>query len=151
MIPELSRPGRLRSANKTVNTQIVASDENVRDAAFGNIDDRALVHARRGRWRVARRGHRDSRARQAVPGAGSARAVRSTSTVRRSASSASSRTRGGGFGGSQDNVVVIPITTAQQLLGTSDISEIARAHRRCQEHRCGQGADRDGDARSLLR
>jgi putative ABC transport system permease protein len=34
------------------------------------------------------------------------------------------QTRGGGFGGTQDNLVIIPITAAQQLLGTSAISAI---------------------------
>jgi putative ABC transport system permease protein len=34
------------------------------------------------------------------------------------------KSRGGGFGGVQDNLVVIPITTAQQILGTSVISAI---------------------------
>jgi putative ABC transport system permease protein len=123
VIPELQSSGQVRYTNKNMATQIVASDENVKDAAFGDID--------KGRW--FNRGEVVGGARVVVIGV----AIRDKLFPGQDATGrimdingepfkivGQLQTRGGGFGGNQDNLAIIPITTAQQLLGTNDISEI---------------------------
>ncbi len=123
VIPELQAAGEARAANKRQNTQIVASDENVKDAAFGNIAS--------GRW--FSRGEVVGASRVVVlgitvrdklfPGQDPVgRTVDINGAPFRVVGQL--ETRGGGFGGSQDNLVIIPISTAQQLLGTGNISEL---------------------------
>jgi putative ABC transport system permease protein len=123
VIPELESMGEVRAANKRQSTDIVASDENVKDAAFGTIET--------GRW--FSRGEVVGAARVALLGP----AVRDElfpgqDPVGRTVDINGSpfrvvgllQSRGGGFGGVQDNLVIIPITAAQQLLGTDSISAI---------------------------
>jgi putative ABC transport system permease protein len=123
VIPELQAAAEARAANKRQNTQIVASDENVKDAAFGNLAT--------GRW--FSRGEVVGASRVAVlgvtvrdklfPGQDPVgRTVDLNGTPFRVVGQL--ETRGGGFGGSQDNLVIVPISTAQQLLGTANISEL---------------------------
>jgi putative ABC transport system permease protein len=123
VVPELQSAGQVRFQNKTQNTQIVASDENVKDAAFGTIDT--------GRW--FSKGEVVGASRVAVlglqirdklfPGQDPVgRSIDINGTPFRIVGQL--QTRGGGFGGSQDNLIIIPITTAQQLLSTGNISEI---------------------------
>ena len=59
--------------------------------------------------------------------------------------------KGGGFGGNQDNIVSIPLTTAQTLLGTRDISAIIVQGVRRQGRRHGQGAGADRPEAALRR
>ena len=150
VIPELQAAGEVRATNKRQSTQIVASDENAKDAAFGNIAT--------GRW--FSRGEVVGASRVAVLGISVrdklfpgqdpvGRTIDINGTPFRVIGQL--ETRGGGFGGSQDNLVIIPISTAQQLLRHGQHIRAARAHAGRQEHRCGQSAGRDGAARALLR
>ena len=121
VIPETAGAGDLRVQNKTLSAQITASDQNVSDAAIGTMQS--------GRWYS--RGEVVGASRVAVIGSG----VVDTLFFGRDPLGASLdingqpfriigtlEKKGGGFGGNQDNMVSIPITTAQQLLGTKDIS-----------------------------
>jgi putative ABC transport system permease protein len=123
VIPELAGAGDLRHFNKTMSAQVTASDENVAEAAIGTIQS--------GRWYG--RGESVGAARVAVLGSG----VRDTlfpgqdpvgSTV--DINSQPFRIigvlekKGGGFGGNQDNVVSIPLSTAQTLFSTRDVSVV---------------------------
>jgi putative ABC transport system permease protein len=123
VIPELEAMGEVRAANKQQTTQIVASDENVKDAAFGDIET--------GRWFA--RGEVVGASRVVILGVNVrdklypgqdpvGRTVAINGTPFRVIGQL--QTRGGGFGGTQDNFIIIPITTAQQLLGTNNISAI---------------------------
>jgi putative ABC transport system permease protein len=121
VIPELAGAVDLRFFNKTMNSQVTASDQNVADAAIGNIQT--------GRWYS--RGEVVGASRVAVVGSGvvdtlfpgrdplgntidiNGQPFRIIGTLEK---------KGGGFGGNQDNAVSIPISTAQQLLGSTDIS-----------------------------
>ena len=123
VIPELESMGEVRAANKRQSTDVVASDENVKDAAFGNIDT--------GRW--FSRGEVVGASRVVVLGIGPRdKLFPGQDPVGRTVDINGApfrvigqlQTRGGGFGGTQDNLVIIPITAAQQLLGTSAISAI---------------------------
>ena len=121
VIPETAGAGDLRVQNKTMSAQITASDQNVSDAAIGTLQS--------GRWYS--RGEVVGASRVAVIGSG----VIDTLFLGREPLGATLdingqpfriigtlEKKGGGFGGNQDNMVSIPITTAQQLLGTKDIS-----------------------------
>ena len=123
VIPELAGAADLRLHNQTLNGQIAASNENVADAALGTLSS--------GRWYA--RGEVVGASRVTVIGSN----VRDTLFPGQDPLGAvldingqSFRVigvlekKGGGLGGSQDNVVGIPITTAQQLLGSTDISEL---------------------------
>jgi putative ABC transport system permease protein len=121
VIPELAGASDLRYQNKTMSAQLTASDGNVADAGFGTIQS--------GRWYT--RGEVVGASRVAVIGSGVADTLfpgrdplglivdingqpfRIIGTLEK---------KGGGFGGSGDNAISAPITTAQQLLGTSDLS-----------------------------
>jgi putative ABC transport system permease protein len=113
--------GEARARNKRQATDIVASDENVKDASFGTIAS--------GRW--FSRGEVVGASRVAILGVSVrdklfpgqdpvGRIVDINGTPFRVVGQLESR--GGGFGGTQDNMVIIPITAAQQLLGTNVIS-----------------------------
>jgi putative ABC transport system permease protein len=124
VIPELESMGEVRAANKRQSTDIVAMDENAKDMGMGDLAT--------GRWYS--RGEVVGASRVAVLGIAVrdklfpgqdpvGRTVDVNGTPFRVVGQL--KERGGGMGGVQDNVVVIPITTAQQLLGTSVISAIA--------------------------
>jgi len=123
VIPELAGAADLRLHNQTMNGQIAASNENVADAALGTLQS--------GRWYA--RGEVVGASRVAVIGSN----VRDTLFPGQDPIGATLdvngqpfrvigllEKKGGGLGGSQDNLVGIPITTAQQLLGSRDISEL---------------------------
>jgi ABC-type antimicrobial peptide transport system permease subunit len=123
VIPELAGAADLRVHSLTLNGQIAASDQNVTDAALGTLTS--------GRWYA--RGEVVGASRVAVIGSN----VRDTLFPGQDPLGASLdingqpfrvigllEKKGGGLGGNQDNVVGIPITTAQQLLGSRDISEL---------------------------
>ena len=121
VIPELAGASDLRFHNQTMNAQLTASDQNVSDAAIGTIET--------GRW--FGRGEVVGASRVAVVGSGvvttlfsgrdplgsdldiNGQPFRIIGTLEK---------KGGGFGGNQDNAVCVPISAAQQLLGTTDIS-----------------------------
>jgi putative ABC transport system permease protein len=123
VIPELVGAADLRLHNQTMSGQIAASNENVADAAIGTLQS--------GRWYS--RGEVVGASRVAVIGSN----VRDTLFPGRDPLGATLdvngqsfrvigilEKKGGGIGGSQDNIVGIPITTAQQLLSSRDISEL---------------------------
>ena len=123
VIPELAGAGDLRVHNLTMNGQIAASNENVADAAIGTLAS--------GRWYA--RGEVVGASRVVIIGSN----VRDTlfpgqdplgSTLDVNGQSfrviGLLEKKGGGIGGSQDNIVAMPITTAQTLLSTRDISEL---------------------------
>ncbi len=123
VIPEFAGAADLRRNNQTMNGTIAASDQNVADAAIGTITS--------GRWYG--RGEVVGASRVAVIGSN----VRDTLFPGQDPLGAQMdingqsfrvigllEKKGGGIGGSQDNFVSIPITTAQQLLGTRDITEL---------------------------
>ena len=123
VIPEFAGAADLRRNNQTMNGTIAASDQNVADAAIGTLQS--------GRWYG--RGEVVGASRVAVIGSN----VRDTLFPGQDPVGANLdingqsfrvigllEKKGGGLGGSQDNIVSIPITTAQQLLGTRDISEL---------------------------
>jgi putative ABC transport system permease protein len=123
VIPEFVAAGDLRRYNQTMNGQIAASDQNVANAAIGTLQS--------GRWYT--RGEVVGASRVAVIGSN----VRDTLFPGQDPLGAQMdingqpfkiigllEKKGGGLGGSQDNIVGMPITTAQQLLGTRDISEL---------------------------
>jgi putative ABC transport system permease protein len=123
VIPELAGPGDIRYHNQTMNAQVTASDENVNQAALGTIQS--------GRW--FGRGEVVGASRVAVLGSG----VRDTLFPGQDPIGASLdvngqpfriigvlEKKGGGFGGNQDNIVSIPLSTAQQLFATSNVSVI---------------------------
>ena len=123
VIPEFAGAADLRRNNQTMNGTIAASDQNVTDAAIGTLAS--------GRWYG--RGEVVGASRVAVIGSN----VRATLFPGQDPIGAALdingqsfrvigllEKKGGGLGGSQDNIVSIPITTAQQLLGTRDISEL---------------------------
>ncbi len=123
VIPELAGAGDFRYHNQTMNGQVTASDENVNQAAIGTVQI--------GRWYG--RGEAVGASHVAVLGSG----VRDTLFPGQNPVGASIdvngqpfriigvlEKKGGGFGGNQDNIVSIPLSTAQQLFGTSDVSVI---------------------------
>ena len=123
VIPELAGAGDLRFHSKTMNAQVTASDEHVSDAAIGTIET--------GRWYG--RGEVVGASRVAVLGSG----VRDTLFPGQNPVGGSLdvngqpfriigvlQKKGGGFGGNQDNIVSIPLATAQQLFATNDVSVI---------------------------
>jgi putative ABC transport system permease protein len=123
VVPEIESAGSARVGNKSTNTILVASDENVKDAAFGTIDT--------GRW--FSRGEFIGAARVAVLGVGPrdklfpgqdavGKTVDLNGVPFRIVGQLQSR--GGGMGGSQDNMVILPLSSAQQILDTKNISEI---------------------------
>jgi putative ABC transport system permease protein len=123
VIPELESMGEVRAASKRQSTDIVAMDENADQAGLGDLAT--------GRWYS--RGEVVGASRVAVLGIAVrdklfpgqdpvGRTIDVNGTPFRVVGQLKSR--GGGFGGVQDNLVVIPITTAQQILGTSVISAI---------------------------
>jgi putative ABC transport system permease protein len=123
VIPELESMGEVRATNKRQSTDIVAMDENADKAGLGDLAT--------GRWYS--RGEVVGASRVAVLGIAVrdklfpgqdpvGRTIDVNGTPFRVIGQLKSR--GGGFGGVQDNLVVIPITTAQQILGTSVISSI---------------------------
>lgn len=123
VVPELQASAEVRSGNKTNSTTIVGLDENAKETAFAKMDT--------GRWPL--RGEVVGASRVVVlgkqvrdklfPGQDPVgRTIDVNGTPFRIIGVLQSR--GGGFGGSQDNLITLPVTTAQQLLGTSNISEI---------------------------
>jgi putative ABC transport system permease protein len=123
VIPELGGAANLRLHNETMNGQIVASNENVADAAIGTLV--------KGRWYA--RGEVVGASRVAVIGSNVAETLFPGQDPVGAEMDINGQSfevigllekKGGGLGGSQDNVVGIPLTTAQQLLGTRDISEL---------------------------
>jgi ABC-type antimicrobial peptide transport system permease subunit len=120
VIPLLQAPTELRVGNRTKNTTLGGTDQNGR-ASAGTLAE--------GRWFT--RGEVVGNARVAVIGSD----VRDEffpgqNPVGRTIDVASQpftiiglfEAKGGSLGGSQDNVVDVPVTTAQQVLGTKDIS-----------------------------
>jgi len=120
VIPSLQSAAQLRAGNRTKATTLGGTDQNG-DAAAGSLDT--------GRWFV--RGEVVGTARVAVIGSD----VRDEffpgqdPTGREIDVSGQPfkvigllEAKGGSLGGSQDNVVYVPYTTAQQILGTRDIS-----------------------------
>jgi len=120
VIPSLQSAAQLRAGNRTKSTTLGGTDQNG-DAAAGSLET--------GRWFV--RGEVVGTARVAVIGSD----VRDEffpgqdPTGREIDVSGQPfkvigllEAKGGSLGGSQDNVVYVPYTTAQQILGTRDIS-----------------------------
>ncbi len=121
VIPELAAAGDLRARNKTMAAQITASDQNVTLAALGDLES--------GRW--FGRGEVVGASRVAVIGASvrdklypgqdplgaeidiNGQPFKVIGTLKK---------RGGGFAGDQDRQVAIPLSTAQTLLGTREVS-----------------------------
>ena len=105
VIPEFAGAADLRRNNQTMNGTIAASDQNVADGASrvavigSNVRDTLFP------------GQDPVGANLDING----QSFRVIGLLEK---------KGGGLGGSQDNIVSIPITTAQQLLGTRDISEL---------------------------
>ncbi|HEY3317672.1 MAG TPA: ABC transporter permease [Coriobacteriia bacterium] len=112
-----------RFENRTAKGQLIASDENIEQVGTYKIAT--------GRW--YRRSEVDGAAR--VVQLGSAvtdQLFPNTNPIGKEVSVNGQRFRviatmqkiGGGFGGSQDTVVYMPVTTAQRLTGSTDIAEI---------------------------
>ena len=122
-IPQLQASGRLRIGNRTMSSQLSASDQNGKDAAAGTIA--------RGRWYS--RGEVVGASRVVVIGSGVRDQLLPGQDPLGRVIDINGQpfkvigmleAKGGSFGGSQDNNVSIPITSAQTLLGTSDISAL---------------------------
>jgi len=123
VIPELAAAGDLRFRNQTMSVQVTASDENVKDAALGDLAS--------GRWYG--RGEVVGASRVAVIGSGVADTLFPGQSPMGALLDVNGQPfriigvltkKGGGFGGNQDNTVSIPLATAQQIFGTNDISVI---------------------------
>ena len=121
VIPTLNAAAQLRVGNRTKNSTVGGTDQNGKDAAAGTIEQ--------GRW--FSRGEVVGNSRVAVIGSD----VRDEfypgqNPVGRKLDISGQEftvigllaAKGGSLGGSQDNVVDIPVTTAQQILNTKDIS-----------------------------
>ena len=121
VIPQLQAPATLRLGNRTMSSQMTASDENVRDGAAGTLQA--------GRWYS--RGEVVGASRVVVIGSGVRDELLPGQDPLGRKIDVNGQpfmvigmleAKGGSFGGNQDNNVSIPVTTAQQILGTSDIS-----------------------------
>jgi putative ABC transport system permease protein len=119
--PTLQAAAQLRLGNRTMNSQMTGSDQNGKDAAAGTVE--------LGRWYS--RGEVVGNARVVVIGSGVRDELLPGQNPLGRQIDVNGQpfkvigmlaAKGGSFGGSQDNNVNIPITTAQQILGTSDIS-----------------------------
>jgi len=121
VIPLLQAPTQLRVGNRTKSSTLGGSDQNGKNAAAGTIEQ--------GRWFT--RGEVVGNSRVAVIGS----EVRDEfypgqNPIGRKLDIGGQpfviigllAAKGGSLGGSQDNVVDIPVTTAQQVLNTKDIS-----------------------------
>jgi putative ABC transport system permease protein len=119
--PTLQAAATLRLGNRTMSSQMTGSDENGKDAAAGTVE--------LGRWYS--RGEVVGNARVVVIGSGVRDELLPGQNPLGREIDVNGQpfkvigmlaAKGGSFGGSQDNNVNIPVTTAQQILGTSDIS-----------------------------
>jgi putative ABC transport system permease protein len=119
--PTLQAAATLRLGNRTMNSQMTASNENGKDAAAGTVE--------LGRWYS--RGEVVGNSRVVVIGSGVRDELLPGQNPLGREIDVNGQpfkvigmlaAKGGSFGGSQDNNVNIPVTTAQQILGTSDIS-----------------------------
>jgi putative ABC transport system permease protein len=119
--PTLQAAAQLRLGNRTMNSQMTGSDQNGKDAAAGTVE--------LGRWYS--RGEVVGNARVVVIGSGVRDELLPGQNPLGRQIDVNGQpfkvigmlaAKGGSFGGSQDNNINIPITTAQQILGTSDIS-----------------------------
>ena len=119
--PTLQAAATLRLGNRTMNSQMTGSDQNGKDAAAGTIE--------LGRWYS--RGEVVGNSRVVVIGSGVRDELMPGQNPLGRMIDVNGQpfkivgmlaAKGGSFGGSQDNNVNVPITTAQQILGTSDIS-----------------------------
>ncbi len=121
--PAASGAATVRFENKTTKAQIVASDENLSQVGTYKLA--------RGRW--YRRSEVDGSARVVQLGSAVAEKLfpftdpigkEVTVNGQRFKVIATMQKIGGGFGGSQDTIVYMPVTTAQRLSGSSDLAEI---------------------------
>jgi putative ABC transport system permease protein len=119
--PTLQAAATLRLGNRTMSSQMTGSDENGKDAAAGTVE--------LGRWYS--RGEVVGNARVVVIGSGVRDELLPGQNPLGREIDVNGQpfkvigmlaAKGGSFGGSQDNNVNVPVTTAQQILGTSDIS-----------------------------
>ncbi|NTW28957.1 MAG: FtsX-like permease family protein [Coriobacteriia bacterium] len=124
VIPQLQAAASMRAGNRTLNAALTASNENVKDASLGTLAS--------GRWYsrgevvgasrvvVIGSGVRD----QLLPGVKDPIGQQIKVNGQPFTVIGLLEARGGSFAGNQDNNISIPITTAQQLLGTGDISSM---------------------------
>jgi putative ABC transport system permease protein len=124
VVPFIQANGQLRALNRTMNAAITGSDENGNEVTGGTISS--------GRW--FSRGEAVGASRVVVIGSGvKAKLFPSNNNPVGSELDVNGQpfrvigvlaSKGGGFGGSQDNQINMPLTTAQELIGTGDISSI---------------------------
>ncbi len=124
VVPFIQANGQLRAQNRTMNAPITGSDENGNDVTGGTMDS--------GRW--FSRGEYVGASRVVVIGSGVRDELFPSNSDPLGAELDVNgqpfkvigvlAAKGGSFGGSQDSQINIPLTTAQQLLGTGDISSI---------------------------
>ena len=121
VIPQLQAPARLRLGNRTMSSQMTASDQNGKDGSAGALQS--------GRWYS--RGEVVGASRVVVIGSGVRdELLPGQDPLGREVDVNGQpytvigmlEAKGGSFGGSQDNNISIPVTTAQQTLGTGNIS-----------------------------
>ena len=121
VIPQLQAPATLRLGNRTMSSQMTASDEHGMDGSAGTLQA--------GRWYS--RGEVVGATRVVVIGSGVRDELLPGQDPLGRKIDVNGQpftvigmleAKGGSFGGNQDNNVSIPVTTAQQILGTSDIS-----------------------------
>ncbi len=124
VVPFIQANAQLRARNRTMNAPITGSDENGNTVTGGTMSG--------GRW--FSRGEYVGASKVAVIGSGVKDelfpGVNNPLGAEIDVNGQPFRvigvlaSKGGGFGGSQDNQINIPLTTAQELLGTGDISSI---------------------------
>ena len=121
VIPQLQAPATLRLGNRTMSSQMTASDQNGKDGSAGALQS--------GRWYS--RGEVVGASRVVVIGSGVRDELLPGQDPLGREIDVNGQpytvigmleAKGGSFGGSQDNNISIPVTTAQQTLGTSNIS-----------------------------
>ena len=123
VVPVIQSPARLRAGSRTWRTTIVAGNENGNEAFNASLDFGRLYNRSEvvGASRVATIG---SRVRdQLFPGQDPTGRTIEIEGQRFTVIGLLTA-KGGSLSGDQDNQVYIPVTTAQRLLGTSDISMI---------------------------
>jgi putative ABC transport system permease protein len=123
IVPEIEAAGTVRVRNKSAKTYIIATEETVRDSVFGKLQS--------GRW--FSRGEAVGAARVAILGVGPREKMYPSQNPLGTKIKVNGipfevigtlESRGGGMGGTQDDLVLIPISSAQQILNTKNISEI---------------------------
>jgi putative ABC transport system permease protein len=123
VVPVAAGSATSRFQNKTWKSQIVATDEHLMDVTAVKI----------AAGRMFRKSEVDSGARVALLGStvvsnlfpnGGGLGQTITINGQRFIVIATLQKQGGGFGGNQDNVIYMPITSAMRLTGSSDIAEI---------------------------